>query len=411
MQYTSKEDLFLTIEEGDLPSPKYSRALLPLSTGGLGLKGCLRYVTALDALVVASSGHRKGAYLSSYREHMNRILLNLAQCMFSMEWLALPGDKTSYTKGKYWHDTCNMSYRPTRACVDYLKSEELVFFRAGYNNSMKGKSYSAKYFPTPELQKQIFQVYLVSEVRIEPPYVLFNDATGDLEPSQHDIERMTRINVFMKDHNWACKSPFRLIYSGGINRGGRVDCRFSGVPSRKIPLRINTLIDGVPLVEVDYKANHLRMAMYIIGYDAPEDPYSVIDNALPEPIGRDRIKQFMTTSLGSNSSEQAFSALKSYRFTRELFESVKGTALEMFPRLPLFNDIGAHLQSIEGQIAIDIMLAGVESGIPVLPVHDSFAVQRNHEEWLIKTMLSIWPKHVSFEEGASVAYISVKRPS
>ena len=292
-----------------------------------------------------------------------------------------------------------------------LFRSELVFFRAGYNNSMKGRAYSAKYFPTPALQKQIFEVYLASEVKIEPPYVLINDATGDLEPSQHDIERMTKINEFMKDHYWACKSPFRLIYSGGIIRGGRVDCRFSGIPSRKIPLRINTLIDGMPLVEVDYKANHLRMAMYLMGYDAPEDPYSLIDSALPKSIGRDRIKQFMTTCLGSNSSEQAFSALKSYRFTRELFESVKDTALKMFPGLPLFNDMGAHLQSIEGQIAIDIMLAGVEAGIPVLPVHDSFAVQRDHEEWLTKTMLEIWPKHVSSEEGSCVAYVSVKRPA
>ena len=56
------------------------------------------------------------------------------------------------------------------------------------------------------------------------------------------------------------------------------------------------------------------------------------------------------------------------------------------------------LQSLEGQIALDIMYQGAMDHIVVLPVHDSFVTTREHKQWLWQQMLKQWAHHV--REGA-----------
>ena len=92
----------------------------------------------------------------------------------------------------------------------------------------------------------------------------------------------------------------------------------------------------------------------------------------------------------------SFNALKSSRVNRERFNALKEAALSAFPSIKgaLFKDIGAMLQSLEGQIALDIMYEGTKVGIPVLPVHDSFITTVDHEDWLREQMYVKWMKHV-----------------
>ena len=55
-----------------------------------------------------------------------------------------------------------------------------------------------------------------------------------------------------------------------------------------------------------------------------------------------------------------------------------------------FNPVnfGTVLQSSEGQIARQLLLNGVEAGIPALPIHDAFAVEEQHCDWLVEQMKS-----------------------
>jgi hypothetical protein len=99
---------------------------------------------------------------------------------------------------------------------------------------------------------------------------------------------------------------------------------------------------------------------------------------------------------GADNEDTAFNALKRRRVNRERFNALREAALTAFPSLKgaLFKDMGAMLQSLEGQIALDIMFEGVKAGIPVLPVHDSFITTANHEDWLREQMYVQWMKHV-----------------
>ena len=95
-----------------------------------------------------------------------------------------------------------------------------------------------------------------------------------------------------------------------------------------------------------------------------------------------------------------------------MFDELTTTILEKYPKLEayLFSDMGAKLQSLEGSIAISIMLEGVKRKIPVLPIHDSFAVQKRYESWLKGTMKRVWSKNVGLVNRKRIyPALSVKR--
>ena len=102
----------------------------------------------------------------------------------------------------------------------------------------------------------------------------------------------------------------------------------------KIPIRINTLINGNPIVEVDYKANHLRMAIASKGKHPPPDLFGNLGIRVPEAETRERIKVFVSRSIGSTNEEIAFNACKEHRINRELFNKLKDATQK------IYSDIG-----------------------------------------------------------------------
>ncbi len=159
-------------------------------------------------------------------------------------------------------------------------------------------------------------------------------------------------------------------------------------------IRAELTINRKPTVELDFKANHLMMLLAGEIDPLPNDPYT--DIALLASTTRDKVKDFFTASLGAGNEEKAFNSLKSKRVNRQQFNALKDATLASFPSIEraLFKDVGAMHQSLEGQIALDIMFECSKVGIPVLPVHDSFITISDHEDWLREQMYTQWMKHV-----------------
>ena len=83
--------------------------------------------------------------------------------------------------------------------------------------------------------------------------------------------------------------------------------------------------------------------------------------------------------------------------TRGDFDRIWHALTESFPGVPLFQGFGTMLQSLEGQVALDIMLNGARSGIVVIPVHDSFITTADNEHWLLHEMHEQWLIHTGAE--------------
>jgi hypothetical protein len=400
-------DYYTLLSKLDLPHPKKeSRPLLPLTMAAMSAHS-RGFKEALHWLSQQAAGGRSGEDAAAVRDAMRLILMNLVDAMFSRCWIAIPAKQTAYNPGTYLHDKLHLRARSVAACMKVLKNTApapLVYKQMGYVDFFGGSNQCNKYFPTPDLQHMIWDAYVAVEEPIEPPYVFFNNPDAAWEPSGYFVCGLTSLNQFLKGHSWAGKGPVRLKYSEHPFRGGRLYTRFSQLPMRRIPLRINTLIDGKPICEVDYVSNHPRMALVLSGDEPPRDIYTFIAGLLPKPPTRDKVKSFFNRSLGAKSKESAFNACKSEGINQALFDDLLRATLNRYPKLKnwLFNDAGARLQSLEGQIGIGIMEMGMKAGIPVLPVHDSFAVPFEHENWLRETMERVWTETVTDQTGPNV---------
>ena len=203
---------------------------------------------------------------------------------------------------------------------------------------------------------------------------------------------MHTINEFLKPHRWAFKGPVRLLYKHSAFQGGRLYTPFQNLPDRSVRLRINTRIDGEPIGEVDFSANHLRLNLAINGgIDAGETPYEDIGTEAGG-LSREIVKAFITIALGANNKTDAASSCRLKKIDNDDFSRLTEAANMVFPKLDLFSGWGIYAQNLEGQILKDVILEGIKRDILCLPVHDAVAVQQEHLDWARDTMLECFDR-------------------
>ena len=107
---------------------------------------------------------------------------------------------------------------------------------------------------------------------------------------------------------------------------------YQGLPDRKIRLRINALIDGQPICEVDFSANHLRLSLAVIaGEDAGDTPYEDIGE-LAGNIERQRIKNYIIRAMGADSRDGARGACLGEGITPRQFDVIEAAVLKRYPK-------------------------------------------------------------------------------
>ena len=370
--------------------------------------------SAFDGLVRfcidGSAANRGPKQLETLRRHFESILLSLSWAMYKRQWVLVALDSHAYSKD-VWLKSYGFTHTYTKSVIEYLESKELITVKAGKRYAKKPTR--TRIYPTELLRRTLWKFFLDSEQPIEPPYVGINMPdrgyeyinTG-LSEGHPDLADMTKINEFLKGHQWACKAPVRLVYKDTPASSGRLITPCQGLPDRKIRLRINTLIDGQPICEVDFSANHLRLNLAVIaGEDAGDTPYEDIgERAGMED--RQRIKDYITRAMGSSSRKKATGACVSEGITHKQFDVIEAAALKRYPKLNLYTGFGVNAQSLEGQILKQVMLEGVGQGIVALPVHDAVAVTQDNADWAKEAMLRAWFEHAN--SGGSVARSRVK---
>ena len=376
-----------------------------------------RYSEFSDLLafnVRGAKGNRGPKQLASLEYHFQCILLSLSWAIYRRQWVLVALDNHAYSKDP-WLKRYGFSHTYTKAVVDYLEGMELITKKVGKLYSSKPTR--TRIYPTAKLQLALRNYFLESEQPIEPPYVTINKPTegygemiAELAESHPDIADMTIINEFLKGHQWPCKAPVRLVYKHDPFSSGRLITPYQGLPDRKIRLRINTLIDGQPICEVDFSANHLRLNLAVIaGEDAGDTPYEDIGE-LAGIEDRQRIKDYITIAMGADSQKGAKEACVSEGITHKQFDVIEAAALKRYPKLSLYTGFGVNAQSLEGQILKQVMLEGVEQGIVTLPVHDAVAVTQDNADWAKEAMLRAWAEHANSGGGEARSRVKVDFP-
>ncbi len=178
------------------------------------------------------------------------------QCLLR-KWIVIHGFKSSYGKGSYY-DKLFLGFNRVQDCLRVLEENQLVInvkvisMTNGIkiSNTSLLQNYNTNLGWHTLLLNKKLNLLMYSISMIKENYLLSDE-----------VKDLTIINDFMKGHTWASKGPITLRYKELLWKVEDFIHLFQTLPIKKIPIRINTLINGNPIVEVDYKANHLRMAI------------------------------------------------------------------------------------------------------------------------------------------------------
>ena len=348
-------------------------------------------LTALLDELTHAVGRKREKDAKLVRTAGRLILANLVHTVFSRNWLAISLKEDAYTTGRYLNHSLFLSYGATKATLD--KMEEMGWLE----EPKKGSNLTGQatlYAPTPWLEETIAGWLYAVEKPFDPPhfFVSWDENIGkkkvrhrepleDLPASHPDVARLARINAFLSQQSYALKAPVTLIYRRDTKpyflHGGRIYTDIQRLPARKAKVRLNTLINGRPVVEIDLKANHIRMAAALQGVELPADPYIDIANRLD--VTRDQVKLTINRSIGSSHAGRnewgvAHPDDEDIDLPLDTFKRIKEEAQRTYPFLTFDEGLGVKLQSLEGQVMLQAMDRLLKLGIVSLPIHDALMV-------------------------------------
>jgi hypothetical protein len=354
----------------------------------------------------------------THRKYLRSILLNLARGALTGQWTIFSGDSNSYSEGSLMHTLGFTSRRRVHAILELLESRGGLLKVTGKKYQKQGQA--NLYWASDTLREQLiwFGLQTMAPSSFSMPFLRINDPQESWQhykwPKGHeDYQQMQAINEFARDQEWACKSAINLVFKHDALRAGRLHTPFQNLPSRKHKIRINTQINGNPICEVDFNANHLRILLAthkrdVVGGD---DAYAAI--AEKAKVERNSVKGFFTVAMNCPSFEKAHHAARetSYRVSYEDSNAIYSAFECIYPDVPLFSEginFGVIAQNLEGRILRRVMLQGIQENILALPIHDAVAVELDRMSWACDAMRDAWEEEMKEIHRGTKAVVSTK---
>jgi hypothetical protein len=324
-------------------------------------------------------------------KHWQQVIYNLSKATASNQWLGIDGDVAKYTGGQMM----GLAYRNLNRVLDELEAR-------GWITKEQGKPFQNRprvnhYYPEYELRRQLVPFSLLmdnsssftgSYLRINNPELQY---AGFVWSKDHpDHLDMTAINEFAQGHSWANKAAIRQSFKHTPFQSGRLITPFQNLPSRDYKVRINTLINGNPITEVDCNANHLRLFLAFNQTDViGEDAYAPIVEL--SKVDRKKVKAFINVALNCDTFEAAKRAVAfEFHVSHEDAKRIDKAFTTLYPHIKLFGNFSLTAMQLEGMILKKVMLQGVTDNVLALPIHDAIAVESHNADWAEETLRQYW---------------------
>ena len=429
-----KRLLALPYSQGALPRP------LAIKNIGFAKEAIRQLREELDPFLKQDRKDAQNRVNTAFR----LIICNLIVSVFSKRRLSLAGMEKAYNKGEYLNSLF-LTYRSVNTVTDALIKGKYITFIKG----SKVKEEVNSYKPTKKLELlllpliyEIQEEYsgedktlvifkpkkdkklkkpkgsnklslLTSEVISKNHTMRRRSYFPELSSDHPDIAGLRTINEYLKDVTYALKSPVKRIYSyEDPMQGGRLYVRLQGLPDRRARIRINTLLNGKPVAEVDLSANHPRMLMAIDNEKLPANFYD--DIAAKTKTTRDQVKFLITRSIGASNKvislkpdvDEKSWYLTDFILTYAQRDSIWSAIESDHPTLysKFFQGNGIYLQGLEGDILMKTMLDLIGKNIPSLPIHDAIYVQRRDKAKAKTALEKAWMEvlDVSFKPAIKI---------
>jgi hypothetical protein len=196
------------------------------------------------------------------------------------------------------------------------------------------------------------------------------------------------------------------VFTSNIRLQGRFYCAQQGIPSR---VRLNMLMNGEPVCELDFSAMHPTMAYNAAGIRMDGSPYEGVAGGFT----RDQIKLGLLIVLNARDKQTAVKALalngRQIGITYASAQKLVAALIERHDavRKSLCSDVGIRLMNTDSKIILDAVGALVAAGIPCIPIHDSLVVPKRFEGQTRAQMLKSWAK---FQNSVNLCSITAKVP-
>lgn len=199
-----------------------------------------------------------------------------------------------------------------------------------------------------------------------------------------------------------CAVAYKRVFNGDLQSGGRFYSQ-GGFQSVRSERRKDLRINGNKTTEVDFVSIHPRLIATLHGVILPYgyDPYSFDVGG----VGRSFNKIVMMCALYSNTRAGAVSAVVLKLKAQHIFK--KGLAKDLIQGLERHNkwivpslynkDKWKELQNLDSQIASAVLQRLKSIGVAALPWHDSFVVEVQYRDLLMRAMEEAW--HSLFGSG------------
>ena len=340
-------------------------------------------------------GKTQKTYIEANLNHWRTIVYNFIRTTATNQWLGVPGDVHAYKDGTYYNNI-GLAYKGTQKVLQELMRREWI-------SKQLGKQYNDRprvnhYFPSEQFQDYLidypmftdnpssFDGSLLTINEPDPEYVQFQ-----WKRDHPDYLPLTEINEFARTQQWACRSAITQSFKHTPFQSGRLITPFQNLHSRNYKVRINTLINGNPIAEVDFNANHLRMFLAFNKRDVIGDYDAYEPIAHESGVERRKVKPFINVGLNNQSFEATKHAAAS-EFQVKHTESVKIAEAfsKLYPNLNLHCGFALTAMQLEGLILKNVILSGTRAGILALPIHDAVAVEFDHQDWAKDAMEDAW---------------------
>ena len=349
----------------------------------------------VDEVSEEISSPRQTKYAESHRADLANILLNLSRSIVTRRWTIFFGDSKAYSKGGLMHSAGFTSRSRTSKIIEALVASEAITRVDGakYQDNPHGNLY----YPNRELREKLFRYGLesTSEHSFDKVLVRINKPSrgwGNVDlTTVDDYHKMAEINEYAKAQTWACKEAITRIFKYDPFTSGRLHTEFQNLPARSQKIRQNTLINGEPIREVDFNANHLRLFLAynrLDVYGDGTDAYREIANLAR--VDRQTVKSFFTAALNCETYERARSGARvPDKFGRDIMEAFE----RLYPKAQIFNGerpFGLVGMQLEGEILQIAMRQLRLLDVFALPIHDAIAVNVKNYELAKSAMEDAW---------------------
>ena len=183
------------------------------------------------------------------------------------------------------------------------------------------------------------------------------------------------------------KALYRVFSNASWNQGGRL--YGGGWQSMPSALRARLRLNEDTTIELDHAQLHPRMLYRLAGAKLDGDAYSV--GHWPRATGKVAFNALLNapsrkTALGAVA--QQIGGPNSWPQALRLVAAIETRHAPVASYLK--GGVGLKLQAIDADMAEAVLTRLLRRGIPALPVHDSFIVERRHEGELQEAMKSSW---------------------